>query len=442
VVPRPSDVTFVAFYLPQFHPVPENDEWWGKGFTEWTNVTKAHGLFEGHYQPHLPADFGFYDLRLREVQRQQIAWARKFGIGAFCFHYYWFAGRRILERPIDDFLGDPEADIQFCLCWANENWTRKWDASEQEVLIAQCYSPMNDIAFIEGLLPYFRDRRYLRIDGALVLVVYRPQQLPDAKATAARWRRVCREAGIGEIHLVAALTHGNWEFESLGFDAGVEFPPHNVRGRDRKDELKLYEPIEGWVLRYADIAESYMGHDFRERLVYRGVYPSWDNTARVSGRGLITLDSTPENYERWLNRATHRTMLERQPSQRFVFINAWNEWAEGCHLEPDRKYGSAYLEATLRVKERRSLLDAPFPVGKPLHRLSGPIRTHRFGASPGGCRVTRSCSMRHKLPGAIYCDFEAGSSVSRGGSRKFDREAAGSGRSGKRNDWYRGPAAA
>jgi 2-polyprenyl-3-methyl-5-hydroxy-6-metoxy-1,4-benzoquinol methylase len=372
VVPRPFDVTFVAFYLPQFHPVPENDEWWGKGFTEWTNVTKAKGLFEGHYQPHLPADFGFYDLRLREVQRQQIAWALKFGIDAFCFHYYWFAGRRILERPIDDFLADPEADIQFCLCWANENWTKKWDASEQEVLIAQCYSPRNDIAFIEGLLPYFRDHRYLRVDGAPVLVVYRPQQLPDPKATAARWRRVCREAGVGEIHLVAALTHGNWEFESLGFDAGVEFPPHNVRERDRKDELKLNEPIEGWVVRYADMAERYLGHDYRERLVYRGVYPSWDNTARVSGRGLITLDSKPENYERWLNRATHRTMLERQPSQRFVFINAWNEWAEGCHLEPDRKYGSAYLEATLRVKERRSLLDAAFRVGEIIAPSVGP----------------------------------------------------------------------
>ena len=361
VVPRPSDVTYVAFYLPQFHPVPENDEWWGKGFTEWTNVTKARPLFEGHYQPHLPADFGFYDLRLREVQREQIACAKKYGVDVFCFHYYWFAGRRILERPVEDFLADQEARIKFCLCWANENWTRKWDASEHEVLIAQNYSPRNDIAFIEGLLPYFRDDRYLRIDGAPVLVVYRPQQLPDAKATAARWRRVCREAGIGEIHLVAALTHGNWEFESLGFDAGVEFPPHNVRVRDRKDDLELYEPIGGWVERYGEVAERYLAHDYRRRLIYRGVYPSWDNTARVNGGGLITLDSTPENYERWLNRATHRTLLERQPSQRLLFINAWNEWAEGCHLEPDRRYGSAFLEATLRVKERRSTLHATFP---------------------------------------------------------------------------------
>jgi hypothetical protein len=230
------------------------------------------------------------------------------------------------------------------------------------VLIAQSYSPSDDVAFIESLLPYFRDDRYFRIDGAPVLVVYRPQQFPDAKATVSRWRRFCRDAGIGEIHLVAALTHGNPDFESLGFDAGVEFPPHNVQVRDRKDELKLYEPIGGLVERYGEVAERYLAHDYRRRLVYRGVYPSWDNTARVNGAGLITLDSTPENYERWLNRATRRTLLERQPSQRLLFINAWNEWAEGCHLEPDRKYGSAFLEATLRVKERRSKLDTAFPI--------------------------------------------------------------------------------
>jgi 2-polyprenyl-3-methyl-5-hydroxy-6-metoxy-1,4-benzoquinol methylase len=361
-VPQPADVTYVAFYLPQFHPIPENDAWWGKGFTEWTNVTKGHQLFEGHYQPHLPADFGFYDLRLREVRHEQIACAKKFGIDAFCFHYYWFAGRRILERPVDEFLGDQQADIKFCLCWANENWTRNWDASEREVLIAQHYSPANDIAFIESLLPFFRDRRYLRVDGDPVLVVYRPQQIPDAKATVGRWRRVCRDAGIGNIHLVAALTHGNWDYESLGFDAGVEFPPHDPGVRNRRNEVNAFDPIEGLVVRYSDVAERYLGHDYRRRLIYRGVYPSWDNTARMSGKGLVTLDATPENYERWLNRATIRTLLERKPPQRLVFINAWNEWAEGCHLEPDQRYGFGFLEATLRVKQRRSQLQTAFHI--------------------------------------------------------------------------------
>jgi 2-polyprenyl-3-methyl-5-hydroxy-6-metoxy-1,4-benzoquinol methylase len=374
-VPRSSDVMFIAFYLPQFHPVRENDEWWGEGFTEWTNVTKARGLFEGHYQPHLPADFGFYDLRLREVQRNQITTAKAFGIGAFCFHYYWFGGRRILERPVEDFLADTAADIQFCLCWANENWTRNWDATDREVLIAQNYSPANDVEFIKGLLPYFRDGRYLKVDGAPVLVVYRPQELPDPRATVARWRWVCREAGIGEIHLVAALTHGNHEFESLGFDAGVEFPPHNVRARNRKEELKTSAPIEGWVVSYGEMAERYLNNDYRERLVYRGVYPSWDNTARVAGRGLITLDSTPHNYERWLSRASRRTVLERRPSQRLVFINAWNEWAEGCHLEPDQKYGRGFLEATLRVKKNEPLVSTSFCTSYPVP--GEPMRVRR-----------------------------------------------------------------
>jgi hypothetical protein len=356
-----SDVTYVAFYLPQFHPVQENDEWWGKGFTEWTNVTKATPLFEGHYQPHLPADFGFYDLRLREVQREQIACAKKYGIDAFCFHFYWFGGRRILEKPVDAFLADKEAQIQFCLCWANENWTRKWDASEQEILIQQTYSPSDDIAFIHALLPYFRDDRYLRVAGAPVLVVYRPQQLPDSRATVARWRRVCRDAEVGEIHLVAALTYGNLDYESLGFDAGVEFPPHNVIPRDRRDRLNLYQPIRGAILQYGEVAEDFLRRDYRDRVVYRGVCPSWDNTARTGGgAGLVTLDASPDNYERWLKRATQKTLVERRPPQQLLFINAWNEWAEGCHLEPDQKYGSAFLEATLHVKGRRSKVDGRF----------------------------------------------------------------------------------
>jgi 2-polyprenyl-3-methyl-5-hydroxy-6-metoxy-1,4-benzoquinol methylase len=362
LVPEPAEVTYVAFYLPQFHPVPENDEWWGKGFTEWTNVTKAPQLFEGHYQPHLPADFGFYDLRLRDVQHAQIECAKKFGVDAFCFHYYWFGGRRILERPVEEFLADKQADIKFCLCWANENWTRNWDASEHEVLIEQQYSPEHDIAFIQSLLPFFRDQRHVRVDGAPVLVVYRPQQIPDALATTQRWRQVCRQEGIGEIHLVAALTHGNWEYESFGFDAGVEFPPHNVRVHNYRDELNAPQQLEGLIVRHSDVAENYLANDYRQRSVYRGVYPSWDNTARMPGRGLITMDATPECYERWLNHATSRTLIERKPSQRLVFINAWNEWAEGCHLEPDRRYGHAFLEATLRVKQRRSLLQSAFQI--------------------------------------------------------------------------------
>lgn len=342
---------YIAFYLPQFHPIPENDAAWGKGFTEWTNVAKAMPLFDGHYQPHLPTELGYYDLRLREVQHQQIDYAKRHGIDAFCFHYYWFSGRRVLERPIDDFLADPAADIEFCLCWANENWTRRWDGAEHELLIRQNYSPEDDIAFIADLLPYFRDPRYVRVNGAPVLLVYFPKQLPDAPATLWRWRQFCREHGIGEIHLVAALTHGNWEFESMGFDAGMEFPPHDPRVSNYKHRLDLLHPVEGSVLRFGDVAERYLSHEYSNRVVYRGLFPSWDNSARVQGRGTIVLDGTPDNYALWLHRATALTLLERPPAQQLVFINAWNEWAEGCHLEPDRRYGLSFLEATRRVKD-------------------------------------------------------------------------------------------
>ena len=362
--PAPSinKLRYIAFYLPQFHPVPENDKWWGKGFTEWTNVTKATPLFPGHNQPHLPADLGFYDLRVRDVQHEQIAMARAYGIDAFCFHYYWFGGRQILEKPLVDFLNDPKADIDFCLCWANENWTRKWDASEHEILLAQTYSPENDIAFIDRLLTFFRDPRYLRINGAPVLVVYRPQHMPDAKATAEVWRNHCRENGIGEIHIIGALTHNNDDFEQFGYDSGLEFPPHNassaVHGylRDFSSELKAFSPLEGTIWDYGEIAKSYLKRDYKERRVFRGVSPSWDNTARVGTRAHLMLGATPTTYERWLEAASNQTIAERPPNERLVFINAWNEWAEGCHLEPDREFGKSFLEATLRVKSGHSTI--------------------------------------------------------------------------------------
>jgi 2-polyprenyl-3-methyl-5-hydroxy-6-metoxy-1,4-benzoquinol methylase len=354
-------VRLVAYYLPQFHPFPENDEWWGKGFTEWTNVTKAAPLFVGHYQPHLPADLGFYDLRLDEVRRSQIAMAKAHGIDAFCYHYYWFSGKRLMEGPLDAMLGDPASDMPFCLCWANENWTRRWDGRDEEVLIAQKYAPTDPLDSIKSLEPYLRDPRYIEHDGKKVIVVYRPQKLPDSAAWMAEWREYARTAGLGELHLVSALTHGNWTYRANGFDGGVEFPPHNITGQQVNrvfSGLGFHDHFAGIPVDYRDVAEFYLDRDrSAESDVFRCVYPSWDNTARRHADALVTLNATPANYEYWLHRAIVETRREFPDRERLLFINAWNEWAEGCHLEPDRKYGHAFLESTLRARQGSDLRD-------------------------------------------------------------------------------------
>ncbi|HEX6829870.1 MAG TPA: glycoside hydrolase family 99-like domain-containing protein [Burkholderiales bacterium] len=349
-------VRLLAFYLPQFHPIPENDKWWGKGFTEWTNVTKAAPLFRGHYQPHLPTDLGFYDLRLREVRHEQIALARQYGIDGFCYHYYWFSGVRLLERPLDDMLEDPESNMPFCLCWANENWTRRWDAAEHEMLIAQKYLPDDEINFIKSVVPYFRDPRYIRLDGAPILVVYRPQHLPDARRAAGIWREYCASIGFERIHLCAALTHGNEDYSQFGFDSGVEFPPHNVTVDNVSHRLDFFSAFRGIVIEYQAIARSYLDRKHPGASVFRTVFPSWDNTARVGDRAQIVLNGTPANYEYWLAEAIRRTLRDFPSRERLVFVNAWNEWAEGCHLEPDRLYRHQFLEATLRARSGESRL--------------------------------------------------------------------------------------
>jgi lipopolysaccharide biosynthesis protein len=351
-------VKLIAFYLTQFHPIPENDLWWGKGFTEWTNVTKAKPLFPGHYQPHLPTDLGFYDLRVRETRREQIALAKANGIDGFCYHYYWFSGKRLLEKPLDDMLADAQSDMPFCLCWANENWTRRWDAAEHEILIAQKYQPEDDLEFIKGLIPFFQDSRYIRIDGAPMLVVYRPQHLPDSKKSIATWRSYCAEIGIPQLHVACALTHKNWDHRALGFDSGVEFPPHNMISEDKSPRLGFFEEFAGYCPDYKDVAEMYLDRQYsREYSGFRGVFPSWDNTARRGAIGTVILNGTPENYEFWLSQAIKKTSEEFPDQERFIFINAWNEWAEGCHLEPDRRYGHRFLAATVNAKAGSNMKD-------------------------------------------------------------------------------------
>ena len=354
-----SKPTLIAFYLSQFHPIPENDAWWGRGFTEWTNVTKAAPLFNKHYQPHLPSELGFYDLRVRETRRAQIDLAKQYGIGGFCYYYYWFSGKKLLEAPIEDILSDKGSDMPFMLMWANENWTRRWDAAEHEVLIKQLYRPEDDLEFIKSVAPYLRDERYIRLNGAPVLAVYRPQHLPDPHRSIEVWRSYCRAEGIGDLHLSCAYTHGNWDHAAYGFDSGIEFPPHNLpigQSKTLEQMLHFYTSESCYVMDFSAAASAYLSRQYdRKHKGFRTVFTSWDNTPRRKKGGSVFLNGTPENYEWWLSQAIAKTEAAFPGEQCFVFVNAWNEWAEGAHLEPDQKYGRGFLEATARALDGTKL---------------------------------------------------------------------------------------
>ncbi|PKV14380.1 glycoside hydrolase family 99-like domain-containing protein [Xanthomonas prunicola] len=365
---RPFASRVIAFYLPQFHPIAENDEWWGRGFTEWTNVAKAVPQFIGHYQPHLPGELGFYDLRIVDVMRRQAELAKLYGVEGFCFHYYWFAGKRLLERPLDQLLAS-DIDLPFCICWANENWTRRWDGLENEVLIAQDYGPEDDLAFIKTLEPLLRDPRYIRVDGRPLVILYRPSLLPDAASTLDRWRAYCRESGVGELFL-CMVQFDKLDPREYGFDAAVEFPPHKVAAGlpSINHELEIINPgYQGSVVDYANVVDKALSEAKPEFDLIRGVFPSWDNDARKPGRGYTVARSTPARYRTWLRGAVDYSRKFPVRGESLVFVNAWNEWAEGAHLEPDRRYGYAYLEATRRALRQPATPRTPERVAVVIH---------------------------------------------------------------------------
>ena len=350
-----NDVKLIAFYLPQFHPTPENDQWWGKGFTEWTNVTKARPNFLGHYQPHLPADLGFYDLRLPEAREQQARLAKRYGIYGFCYYYYWFAGKRLLHQPLERMLQTNNPDMPFCLAWANENWTRKWDGQEQEILIAQQHSENDDRAVMSDLIRYLRHPNYIRINGKPLLVIYRPGLFPNIKATTEMWRDQCLKEGVGEVYLVLAES---FEFAlslvhpgSLGFDASVEFPPHGMSAPVAPQGKVINPEFSGILHDYRQIVEDYLRLPIPGHVKFRSVMPRWDNTPRRQNDPLMFVHASARAYQTWLEAIMEITREQNFGDERLVFINAWNEWGEGNHLEPDRKYGHAFLEATRNARE-------------------------------------------------------------------------------------------
>ncbi len=355
ILPRSKDipVKLIAFYLPQFHAIPENDQWWGTGFTEWTNVRPATPQFKGHYQPHVPDRLGYYDLTDVETQRRQVELAEKYGLGGFCFYFYWFGGKTLLETPVQNYLDDESLGLPFCLCWANENWSRRWDGRDQELLIAQHHSAQDDIAFVAHIAKYLRDPRYIRVDGKPLLIVYRPNLLPSAKDSAARWRNWCADNGIGEIYIAYVQSFEAADPASYGFDAAIEFPPNRSSAPDVRSEVVADKEFVGRVLDWSVLPERSRNYEKPSYTLFRGVNPSWDNTARRKRDGTIFVNSTPDLYEEWLRNAAEDT-VERfeEPSKRLVFVNAWNEWAEGAHLEPDARLGFAYLEATKRALDK------------------------------------------------------------------------------------------
>lgn len=351
IAPEQPDVRLIAYYLPQFHAIAENDAWWGKGFTEWTNVTKALPRYQGHYQPRLPADLGFYDLSSVETIARQAQLARRHGIFGFCIHHYWFGGRRLLETPLDLLLANPSIDLPFCLNWANENWSRRWDGAEHEVLIGQKHSPEDDIAFAKSIEPALRDPRYIRIEGRPLLMLYRPGLLPDAKATVARWRAYFMEAGVGDPYVVMPQAFDQ-DPRAFNMDAAAGFPPH-PSGFERAHLANQVRPLvdrfDGAVGDYEEMIRISIANRPTAFRLLPGVCPDWDNEARRPNRGVSFINASPRNYGDWLAAACQQAMEVERSDERIVFINAWNEWAEGAYLEPDRHHGYAYLAETAEV---------------------------------------------------------------------------------------------
>lgn len=346
---RLDTVRPIAFYLPQFHPTPENDLWWGAGFTEWANVTKARAAYSGHYQPHLPTDLGYYDLRSADALARQAALARRYGIEGFCVYYYNFGDRKVLTQPLDVVRARKDIDFRWCLCWANENWTRNWDGGTREVLLEQRYDDATLDSIIADAVAHAADTRYLRVHGRPLFLVYRPLQLPDARAFAQSCRAAFTHAGFDGVHLVyvesmEAVDRGIRPAD-LGFDACVEFPPHG-RAVVSTHSVDVVQP--GWTGYRYDYPESVLAFLRRDTVPYArypATFPSWDNTPRQPERGTSFEFATPEAFAVYVAEKIEEARCFLMGDDRLLFINAWNEWAEGTHLEPDTGYGHRWLEA-------------------------------------------------------------------------------------------------
>ncbi len=361
-----SAVRVIAYYLPQFHPIPENDAWWGKGFTEWTNVVKALPLFRGHEQPKLPSELGFYDLRVAEVREQQADLARQYGIEGFCYWHYWFMGKRLLNRPLDEIRATGRPNFPFCVGWANESWSRRMTGEEKDVLLEQTYSPEDDLAHARWLAELFADPRYIRVKGRPLFILYRAPFLPDPQRTTDAIRAESVRLGLPEPFIVGRDTHmpyrdmrrfgvdiTEYAAPALGSLPRVADPPG---GRDLLWNLRLRVPARVKLYDYEEACKLMEG-DRPKHPHVRCFFAGWDNTPRRGNKAIILKNATPDAFGRRL-----RVVLEGMPNEadepRVLMINAWNEWAEGMVLEPSRQHGRGFLEALQREVSRLSPVTA------------------------------------------------------------------------------------
>ncbi len=341
----------IAFYLPQYHQIPLNNKYHGQGFTDWQNVAKSIPHWVGHYQPHIPIDVGFYDLNSIDTLKRQVFLAKIYGIYGFCFHYYWFSGKKLLERPINNLLSHKEIEMPFCICWANENWSTLWDGGNRQVIMKQELLDDDAEKFFNDLLPFIEDTRYIKINNKPLIIIYRPDLFPKEKFLKFinTLRLLIKKHNFEDLYVITAKFKFNDILENWNLDAMVEFPPHQmINLKEDKIDSYINPKFIGLIYDMQDyILNKKYNYTYKGKL-FKTVFPSWDNSARkaYSGAGVYNR-MTPILYKKWLSDCINWTKENHNENEQFVFINAWNEWAEGAHLEPDMKYGYAYLQATL-----------------------------------------------------------------------------------------------
>ena len=380
-----SDIKPIAFYLPQFYETEYNNKWWGEGFTEWTSARRGERFFPGHHQPQLPPegedDLGFHDQTDLRTLKAQAELAKAHGVYGFCHYFYWFGGKRVLEKPTDLMLANSDIDMPFCLSWANENWSRRWDGGDTDILIPQDYNPDNYHELATDLAPYFSDPRYITSDGDAVFLIYRPDEIPDLPRLAAEIKKqavICGHKGALVLGTETFCLPGQQaDPRKSGLDGSVEFPPHGVSTMQVHTLARKGEPkFAGMVFDHFNAFLTTLKRPTPNYPLFRGLFPAWDNTARRGRRANIFAGSSPQLFANWFSAQADWTVRKHAPERQFVFLNAWNEWAEGAHFEPDTDNGTVYLETL------KTILSGEVTASHPYNWETADVEAYRAIAEP------------------------------------------------------------